>query len=131
MKRTITDLFIRFILGGSAVALCYVLLMVIPWKSFAGIFAAFPAVMVSAVIIAGLEKGRKGAADIAFGAIAGMTGGLVCVITTLVALNHWHSINLAIGTGLILWFICSAFTFHFMKKIKSHKSSQLAGTTHN
>ncbi|AEF94251.1 hypothetical protein Desca_1394 [Desulfotomaculum nigrificans CO-1-SRB] len=118
MKKLAIDLIVRFIFGGLAVAICYIFLIMIPWKSFAGIFAAFPAVMISAVILAGVEKGSRTAADIAFGAVAGMIGGLVCVTTTLVALNTSHEVVWSIFIGLISWFISSAITFKIMKKIK-------------
>jgi hypothetical protein len=52
MKLDWRDLTLRFLLGGAAVAACYIFLGLIPWKTFAGIFAAFPAVMAAAGIAA-------------------------------------------------------------------------------
>ena len=37
------DLLLRFILGGAAVAISYLVTVVSPWEILAGIFAAFPA----------------------------------------------------------------------------------------
>lgn len=103
----IKDLTLRFLLGGGSVAACYILLQVIPWKSFAGIFAAFPAVMVAAVIMAGVFEGSRQAADVALGATAGMAGCTVCVLTAILCmiyLNNW-AISLIIAT--IAWFFSS------------------------
>ncbi|ABO51448.1 conserved hypothetical membrane spanning protein [Desulforamulus reducens MI-1] len=111
MGKNILDLMLRFVLGGLAVALCYILLILIPWKSVAGIFAAFPAVMVSALIITGMEKGSKEATNIAYGAVAGNIGGLVCVMTVLLGLALWQNVTLAISIGLIAWFVASAVSF--------------------
>ena len=44
------DLLLRFILGGAAVAISYLVTVVSPWEILAGIFAAFPAVMITAVL---------------------------------------------------------------------------------
>lgn len=103
----IRDLALRFVLGGSAVAACYIILQLIPWKSFAGIFAAFPAVMVAAIIMAGVFDNSQHAADVALGATAGMLGCTVCVLTTSVSityLNNW-AVSLLIGT--LAWFLGS------------------------
>ena len=59
------DLLIRFILGGGAVALSYLVTIVSPWEILAGIFAAFPAVMITAVLMVGLSSGSKNAAIVA------------------------------------------------------------------
>ena len=51
------DLLLRFILGGAAVAISYLVTVVSPWEVLAGIFAAFPAVMITAVLMVGLSSG--------------------------------------------------------------------------
>jgi hypothetical protein len=56
MKLDFKDLALRFVFGGTAVAACYIMLQIIPSKSFAGVFAAFPAVMAAAVIMADTSK---------------------------------------------------------------------------
>lgn len=103
----IRDLALRFLFGGSAVAFCYILLQLIPNKSLAGIFAAFPAVMAAAIIMAGIFEGSRHAADVALGATAGMLGCTVCVLTAtlcMVYLNQW-ALSLIIATAA--WFFTS------------------------
>lgn len=97
------DLFIRFILGGTAVALSYIITVISPWKILAGIFAAFPAVMLTAVIMVGMAAGTKKAANIAKGSVYGMMGGLVCVTTVLFVLQTSKNWGLSILIGLIAW----------------------------
>ncbi|MEN6461341.1 MAG: DUF3147 family protein [Syntrophomonas sp.] len=120
------DLTLRFFLGGGAVAACYILLQLIPWKSFAGIFAAFPAVMVAAIIMAGIFEGSRPAADVALGATAGMLGCTVCVLTAtlcMVYLNNW-AMSLAIAT--IAWFISSVVFIQLIQGlIKKSKGKRL------
>ncbi len=70
MELDLRDLGIRFVFGGTAVAACYILLQHLPSKSFAGVFAAFPAVMAAAVIMAGHFGSSEQASDIALGASA-------------------------------------------------------------
>ncbi|MDO7787402.1 DUF3147 family protein [Desulforamulus aquiferis] len=129
MSKNIIDLSVRFVLGGSAVALCYILLIIIPWKSLAGIFAAFPAVMISAVIIAGSEKGRTEASEVAYGAIAGMCGGLICVLATWLSIKNMNLLAPSIVAGIICWLIGSTAFFVLMKKAKK-KPNPLQVKTH-
>ncbi|MFL6554714.1 MAG: DUF3147 family protein, partial [Bacillus sp. (in: firmicutes)] len=75
---------IRFLLGGAAVSLSYLITIISPWKILAGIFAAFPAVMLTAVIMVGIASGTKKATNIARGSVYGMIGGIICVITVLI-----------------------------------------------
>ena len=97
------DLLIRFILGGGAVALSYLVTVVSPWDILAGIFAAFPAVMITAVLMVGLSSGSKNAAIVANASVYGMIGCVVCVATVwtmLAATGNWA---LSIVLGLIFW----------------------------
>jgi hypothetical protein len=71
------DLLIRFILGGAAVMVSYLITIISPWKILAGIFAAFPAVMITAVLMVGIASGSKKAAKIANGSVFGMICGVV------------------------------------------------------
>lgn len=105
--RLAKDLLLRFVLGGLAVAVCYVLLLIVPWKSMAGIFAAFPAVMVAAVTMAGHFEGNEQAAHVAYGATAGMMGCSVCVCTSLLVMRYYHSWSMAIIASLIAWVVSS------------------------
>lgn len=101
------DLFIRFLLGGTAVSLSYLITVVSPWKILAGIFAAFPAVMLTAVIMVGIASGTKKATNIARGSVYGMMGGIICVITVLVTLQATSNWILSITLGLLTWLTSS------------------------
>lgn len=103
----IQDLLIRFLLGGTAVMLSYIVTVISPWKILAGIFAAFPAVMLTAVLMVGVSSGSKKAAKIAQGSIYGMIGGVVCVSTVLAVLKASHNWVLSIFAGLVLWLASS------------------------
>jgi uncharacterized membrane protein (GlpM family) len=114
------DLLFRFLFGGSAVVLSYVTAKLLPWKVIGGIFAAFPAVMVVAVMMVGMKKGSKEAAKTAQGSVYGMIGCLICVLTVLFSLqftqNWWGSFIF----GLVTWFASSLFLVH----IREHKKEK-------
>jgi threonine/homoserine/homoserine lactone efflux protein len=97
------DLFIRFLLGGTAVSLSYLITVISPWKILAGIFAAFPAVMLTAVIMVGIAAGTKKATNIAKGSVYGMIGGMVCVTTVLLVLETTNNWIFSIIIGLLAW----------------------------
>lgn len=97
------DLFIRFILGGTAVMVSYLVTVLSPWKMLAGIFAAFPAVMLTAVLMVGIASGSKKAGKIANGSVFGMIGGVVCVTTVLLVLQISKAWMLSIILGLLFW----------------------------
>jgi threonine/homoserine/homoserine lactone efflux protein len=99
----IKDLFIRFLLGGTAVSLSYLITIISPWKILAGIFAAFPAVMLTAVIMVGIASGTKKATNIARGSVYGMIGGIICVTTVLITLESTDNWVFSIVLGLLLW----------------------------
>jgi hypothetical protein len=121
MKNTgiVMDLILRFLFGGAAVAGCYLLLLVVPWKSFAGIFAAFPAVLASAVIMTGWLEGRQAAAQLAMGATAGMLGCTVCVAVTLWGLLTGLEWIWSIAISIPAWLISSLL---FVQLIKNNRS---------
>lgn len=113
------DLLIRFLLGGGAVAGCYLLLLILPWKSFAGIFAAFPAVLASAVIMSGWLEGPEAASQLALGATAGMLGCTVCVAVALWGLLAGIEWGWAIVLSIPAWLISSLlFISLFKRKLK-------------
>ena len=116
MKPYIRDLFLRFILGGCAVAACYVVLQLLPWKSFAGIFAAFPAVMVAAVVMAGISEGSQHASEVALGATAGMLGCTVCVIVAILIMTYLHLWAAALLFSLLAWLLSSVLFIQLMHK---------------
>jgi hypothetical protein len=97
------DLLIRFILGGTAVAISYLITVISPWKILGGIFAAFPAVMITAVLMGGMVSGSKSAAKIANGSVFGMIGGVFCAVTVWIVLTVTNNWLLSILLGLIVW----------------------------
>jgi hypothetical protein len=58
-RRNFWDLCLRFIFGGAMVAGCFILLQLIPSKSFAGVLTVFPAIISASVIMA-LRKFEAG-----------------------------------------------------------------------
>lgn len=110
MRLDFKDLALRFVFGGTAVAACYIMLQIIPSKSFAGVFAAFPAVMVAAVIMAGYFGTSDQASDIALGASAGMMGGTICVFTATFCMEHFNRWGLSIIIALLVWFFSSYYS---------------------
>jgi len=119
VKKFYLDLLLRFLLGGSAVVICYILSILLPWKAFAGIFAAFPAVMIAAVSMAGWQNGSQAAANVASGAVCGMWGCLTCVLTALFLMIYLHCWQFALLLALVVWFISSSFYFHLGNKRSS------------
>jgi hypothetical protein len=125
MKLDFKDLALRFAFGGIAVAACYIMLQIIPSKSFAGVFAAFPAVMAAAVIMAGHFGTSEQASDIALGASAGMMGCTMCVLTAAFCMEHLNRWGLSIIIALIIWFFSSYFATRliqgFLGKVKEKR----------
>ena len=121
-KRCITmngkDLLLRFILGGAAVAISYLVTVVSPWEILAGIFAAFPAVMITAVLMVGLSSGSKNAANVARGSVYGMIGCVVCVATVWTSLTITNKWGFSIILGLTILVSKLGFYFICKRKIK-------------
>ncbi|MEH7009328.1 DUF3147 family protein [Neobacillus niacini] len=113
------DLLIRFILGGAAVMVSYLITVISPWKILAGIFAAFPAVMITAVLMVGISSGSKNAAKIANGSVFGMIGGVVCVATVWTVLQVSGNWTLSIVLGLLFWLGSSIIVSSFRDKLKN------------
>jgi uncharacterized membrane protein (GlpM family) len=113
------DLLIRFILGGAAVMVSYLITILSPWKILAGIFAAFPAVMITAVLMVGIASGSKNAAKIANGSVFGMIGGVVCVATVWTVLQFSGNWALSIVLGLLFWLGSSIIVSSFKEKLKT------------
>ncbi|WP_147533617.1 DUF3147 family protein [Bacillus marasmi] len=113
------DLLIRFILGGTAVMFSYLITVLSPWKILAGIFAAFPAVMLTAVLMVGIASGSKKAGKIANGSVFGMMGGIVCVATVLLVLEKSQDWGLSIALGLVFWLGSSVAIASLREKLKS------------
>jgi hypothetical protein len=115
------DLLIRFFLGGAAVMVSYLITVVSPWKILAGIFAAFPAVMITAVLMVGIASGSKNAAKIANGSVFGMIGGVVCVATVWTVLQFSGNWTLSIVLGLLFWLGSSIIVSTFRDKLKTSR----------
>ncbi|MCR2822048.1 DUF3147 family protein [Lederbergia panacisoli] len=114
----IKDLLIRFTLGGTAVMLSYIVTIISPWKILSGIFAAFPAVMITAILMVGVASGSKNAAKIAKGSVFGMIGGVICVTTVWLGLmvsNNWF---FSVMLGLVCWLGSSLLVSNLRDRIK-------------
>ena len=120
------DLFIRFVLGGTAVMLSYIVTIVSPWDILAGIFAAFPAVMVTAVLMMGITSGSKHAARVANGSVYGMIGGVVCVITVWFGLKMSDQWIFSVCLGLIFWLGSSIIVSRLRDHVKRLKVSRVS-----
>jgi hypothetical protein len=119
------DLCLRFIFGGAIVAGCFILLRLIPSKSIAGVFAAFPAILAASIIMAGHFGNSKQASDIALGASAGMMACTICVLTAIFCMEHLKSWSLSIIIALSIWFfsayVANYLTNTFLEKKKGKK----------
>lgn len=118
------DLMMRFILGGAAVAMSYLITVISPWKILGGIFATFPAVMITAVLMGGITAGTVSAAKIANGSVFGMIGGAFCALTVWLMLSvtkHWI---LSIVVGLIVWLLSSILVAWIKEKMSAKMNSQ-------
>ena len=91
--------------------------MVSPWEILAGIFAAFPAVMITAVLMVGLSSGSKNAANVARGSVYGMIGCVVCVATVWTSLTITNKWGFSIILGLLLWLASSIFILSVREKL--------------
>jgi hypothetical protein len=107
------DLCLRFIFGGATVAGCFILLQLIPSKSMAGVFAAFPAILATSIVLAGLFGNSKQASDIALGASAGMLACTICVLAAIFCMEHLKSWSLSIIIALYVWFL-SAYAANYL-----------------
>ena len=95
---------IKFLVGGLAVTLSYIISVILPWKELGGVFATFAVFLVS-LFITGMQHGDVIAKHVSRGAVFGMTGVLISILATWAMLyftNHWL---LSIVTGFIAWFV--------------------------
>jgi hypothetical protein len=105
--KDLQDILIRFLVGGTVVIMVYVLAAVLPWRSLAGIFAAFPGVMAAAVSMAGWRQGDQTAAEVAKGSAIGMLGSTACVLATLLLISFLKIWWLALLIAILVWFASS------------------------
>ncbi len=112
------ELALRFLFGGTAVALSYIISVLAPWKELGGIFAAFPAVMAVAVMMTGRRAGSKKAAQIAEGAVYGMLGCAVCVFSVFTMMRLFHTWWPSIGVGLLCWYLSAILVFKLVERLR-------------
>jgi hypothetical protein len=98
------DIIIRFLVGGTVVVAVYILTTLLPWRSLAGVFAAFPGVMAAAVSLAGWRQGDRTAAEVAKGSVIGMLGSTACVLATLFILGFLKVWWIALLIAILVWF---------------------------
>ncbi|ATH63637.1 DUF3147 family protein [Staphylococcus pasteuri] len=113
MKLTI----IKFLVGGLAVLVSYIVSVVLPWKEFGGIFATFPAVFLVSMFISGMQYGNKVAMHVSRGAIFGMTGVLFSILATWGMLKVTNIWLLSIIVGFIVWFVSAFIIFEIVEVI--------------
>lgn len=117
-------LLLKFLIGGSTVALSYIISNVIPWEDFGGIFATFPAVFLLSLVIAGIEYGDDFATNVCRGAVFGMSGGLISILVTWLMLSSTSNYALSIIIGFIAWFISALIISKLVTIIHSVISRQ-------
>lgn len=112
---------IKFILGGLAVVMSYIISAIIPWKEFGGIFATFPAVYLVSMYLAGLDFGDKIAMYVSRGAVFGMIGVLANILVTWELLRTTHMWLLSIIIGFIAWLLTAIIVFEIVELIVHKK----------
>lgn len=117
---------IKFLVGGFAVLLSYIISVVLPWKEFGGIFATFPAVFLVSMFITGMQYGDKIAMHVSRGAVFGMTGVLISILITWFMLNVTHMWLISIIVGFISWFVSAVIIFEIVEFI-THKRAEKYG----
>ncbi|WP_422446478.1 DUF3147 family protein [Thermoanaerobacterium sp. DL9XJH110] len=120
------DILVRFLFGGSAVVASYLVSLAVPWPSLAGVFAAFPAVMAAAIIMTGYKQGSSAAGEVALGAVAGMLGGIICILAAVTLIPLFHNWAVGLFVSLFVWFGAAAIFNHLFAKVKE-KTSAMAG----
>jgi hypothetical protein len=114
------DILIRFLVGGTVVVAVYILSSLLPWRSLAGVFAAFPGVMAAAVSLAGWRQGDQTAAEVAKGSVIGMLGSTACVLATLFILNFLKVWWIALLIAILVWFGVSLLIHWLLAMKKTH-----------
>jgi hypothetical protein len=88
-----------------------------PSKSFAGVYAAFQAIMAASIIMAGYFGNSEQDYDIALGKSAGMVGCTICVLTAGYCMEHLNKWGLSLIISLFVWFFSSYSTSQMMQII--------------
>lgn len=111
---------IKFLVGGLAVLVSYIVSMVLPWKEFGGIFATFPAVFLVSMFITGMQFGDKMVMHVSRGAVFGMIGVLFSILATWGLLQSTQMWLVSIIGGFIVWFVSAVVIFEIVEFI-THK----------
>lgn len=103
---------LRFTLGGFVVVCVYLISLTIPLKALSGIMAGFPAVMLTALILVGKEKGHLEAATMAHAATRGLWGTTLGSLTMGILLSlHFNWLE-ALTAGLVVWALFATYLSH-------------------
>ncbi|WP_418790796.1 DUF3147 family protein [Phosphitispora sp. TUW77] len=115
---TAAGFLVRFVLGGGAVAVAYILAKRIGGR-WGGIFAAFPAVYLAAIITvsagAPLGEGVPLVLEVSKGALVGMLANIVCTVAASVFIVR-HGWQKGLVRALMVWLVfVSVFYLAVMK----------------
>ena len=108
---------IKFLVGGFAVLISYIVSVVLPWKEFGGIFATFPAVFLVSMFITGMQFGDKVAMHVSRGAVFGMIGVLFSILATWGLLQATQMWLVSIIGGFVVWFVSALVIFEMVEFI--------------
>lgn len=117
---------IKFLVGGFAVLVSYIVSIVLPWKEFGGIFATFPAVFLVSMFITGMQFGDEVAMHVSRGAVFGMIGVLFSILATWGLLQATQMWLVSIIGGFIVWFVSAVVIFEIVELI-THKRREKHG----
>ena len=101
-----TDVVVRFLIGGLAVSFFAALADVLRPRSFAGLFGAAPSIALATLVLTVSQRGASFAAvegrSMMVGAVAlAVYCGMVCL---LLQRYRWHA-NVAAFVGIAVWFV--------------------------
>ena len=111
---SLVAILIRFLLGGSAVLIATVISRAFGGR-IGGIFAAFPAVYLSAILILALEyRGQElifVSQQVSQGALVGMIADIICALSAsyLILKNGWRK---GISMALLIWLISASGIYY-------------------
>ncbi|MCL4439676.1 MAG: DUF3147 family protein [Firmicutes bacterium] len=115
---TVSGILIRFILGGGAVAASYVLARRLGGR-WGGIFAAFPAVYIAAIVAVAVgisaKEGLPLTLQVSRGALVGMVSNIVCAIAAYLIIRQqgWKK---GLTFALAIWVVCVAIIYSVITK---------------
>ncbi|MHB9095174.1 MAG: DUF3147 family protein [Eubacteriales bacterium] len=115
---TVSGILIRFILGGGAVAASYVLARRLGGR-WGGIFAAFPAVYIAAIVTVAVgisaKEGLPLTLQVSRGALVGMVNNIVCAIAAYLIIRQqgWKK---GLTFALAIWVVCVAIIYSVITK---------------